>query len=144
MQFSTTYCHASKKLIHFSLGPSLVSMPCSTPCNSRRTKTMQHPGWSKQVESFPLWSPRDLTTDQWKSSVLFVSSPSTSLRLCCFKDMGSMCTPPLLCLCLRASLILEGKNKMLTRSVILLTLSASERSRCRAEVKGTTSTPKRI
>lgn len=49
-----------------------------------------------------------------------------------------VCIFPLLCLCLWASLILEGKNKMLT-SVILLTLSASEGSRCRAEVKGTTS-----
>lgn len=76
---------------------------------------MQHFSWSKDVESFLLLSPWDPTTDQWKN-LCFVVSSSTPMGLCCFMDTGSMYTPSP-CSRLWASLVLEGKNKILTKGV---------------------------
>lgn len=135
MQFFTTSCDASK-LIHFPLQPSLVSMPCSIPCKYRRIcsilagQNKQNPFHSGPQEILLVISEKPLFC-------LFLLHPHP----CGFVGLRILvvCILPLTCLHFWVSLILDGKNKMLTRSVILLTLSASEGSRCRAEVKGTTS-----
>ena len=77
---------------------------------------MQHFGWSKDVESFSLRSPRDPTTDQWKTSVLLFILHLHPWGFAVLQILVA-CILPLLCSCLWASLILEGKNKMLTKGL---------------------------
>lgn len=91
-------------------------LPCNTPCNYRTTKTTQHFGWPKDVESFSLWPPRDPTTDQWKTSILLFL---LHLHPWGFAVLWILVARilPLLCSCLQASLILERKNKMLTKCI---------------------------
>ena len=91
-------------------------LPCNTSCNYRRTKTTQHFGWSKDVESFSLQSPKDPTTGQWKTSVLLFL---LHLHPWGFAVLWILvaCIFPLLCSRLWASLLLGGINKMLTKDV---------------------------
>lgn len=68
------------------------------------------------MESFSLWSPKDPTTDQWKTSVLLFL---LHLHPWGFAVLWILlaCILPLLHSCLWASLISEGKNKKLTKYV---------------------------
>lgn len=90
-------------------------LPCNTSCNYRRTKTMQCFDWSKDVESFSLQSPRDPTTDQWKTSILLFPLHLHPLGFAVLW-ISAACILPLLRSCLWTSIVLEGKNKMLTKA----------------------------
>lgn len=90
-------------------------LPCNTLCNYRRTKTMQCFDWSKDVESFSLQSPRDPTTDQWKTFILLFPLHLHPLGFAVLW-ISVACILPLLRSCLWTSIVSEGKNKMLTKA----------------------------
>lgn len=114
-----TYCHASKKTKNSSIFQrNLPQFPllCDTPRNCR-TKTTQHFGWLKDVESFSPKFPRDPSTDQWKTSILLFLLSLLPLGLWCFMDIGSMYTPSSILVSLgRCDL---KRNKMHTEDITL-------------------------